>query len=61
MHPLFFLSAQPRKLSLSPSPGWAEEALKRHARNSDGNAAIIEVLTYPLCFRQLRFFVVALG
>ena len=48
----FVLAAQARKLSLSASLGWAEEAQKRHARNSDGDAAIIEVLNYPLlCFR----------
>ena len=55
------LAAQARKLSLSASLGWAEEAQKRHARNSDGDAAIIEVLSYPLCFRSLRVVVVALG
>ena len=42
----FVLAAQARKLSLSASLGWAEEAQKRHARNSDGDAAIIEVLSY---------------
>ena len=47
----FVLAAQARKLSLSASLGWAEEAQKRHARNSDGDAAIIEVLNCPLCFR----------
>ena len=57
----FILAAQARKLSLSASLGWAEEAQKRHARNSDGDAAIIEVLSYPLCFRSLRLVVVALG
>ena len=50
----FVLAAQARKLSLSASLGWAEEAQKRHARNSDGDAAIIEVLSYPLRFRSLR-------
>ena len=50
----FVLAAQSRKLSISASLGWAEEARKRHARNSDGDAAIIEVLNYPLCFRSLR-------
>ena len=44
----FVSTAQPRKLSLSASLGWAEEAQKRHARNSDGDAIIIEVLSYPL-------------
>ena len=58
----FVLAAQARKLSLSASLGWAEEAQKRHARNSDGDAAIIEVLSYCiLCFRSLRLLVVALG
>ena len=42
----FVLGAQARKLSLSASLGWAEEAQKRNARNSDGDAAIIEVLSY---------------
>ena len=56
----FVLAAQARKLSLSASLGWAEEAQKRHARNSDGDAAIIEILSYPLCFRSLRLVVVAL-
>ena len=31
----FFLAAQARKLSLSASVEWAEEALKHHARDSD--------------------------
>ena len=57
----FVLAAQARKLSLSASLGWAEEAQKRHARNSDGDAAIIEVLSYPLRFRSLHFVVVALA
>ena len=39
----FVLAAQVRKLSLSSSLGWADGAQKRHARNSDGDAAIIEV------------------
>ena len=45
----FVLAAEARKLSLSASLGWAEEAHKRHARNGDGDAAIIEFLNYPLC------------
>ena len=57
----FVLAAQARKLSLSASLGWAEEAQKRHARNSAGDAAIIEVFIYPLCFRSLRLVVVALS
>ena len=42
---VLFLAAQARKLSLSASLEWAEEALKRHARDSDGDAAI-EVLSF---------------
>ena len=57
----FVLAAQVRTLSLSASLGWAKEAQKRHARNNDGGAAIIEVFSYPLCFRSLRLVVVALG
>ena len=57
----FVLTAQVRKPSLSASLGWADGAQKRRARNSDGGAAIIEVLSHPLCFRSLRLFVVALG
>ena len=57
----FVLAAQARKLSLSASLGWAEEAHKRHARNSDGDAAIFEVLNNPPCFRSLCLLVVALG
>ena len=43
------LVAEARKLSLSASLGWAVETQKRHARNSDGDTAVIEVLNYPLC------------
>ena len=57
----FVLAAQARKLSLSGSLGWAEEAQKRHARDSDGDAAIIEVMNYALCFRSLCLVAVALG
>ena len=57
----FVLAAQARKLSLSTSLGWEEGAQKRHARNNDGDAATIEVLSYPLCFRSLRSVVVAVG
>ena len=35
-----FLAAQARKLSLSGYLGWAEGSLKRHGRDSDGDAAI---------------------
>ena len=31
------------------------------ADRNNADLAIIEVLNYPLCFRRLRFFVVALG
>ena len=41
----FVLAAQARKLSFSASLGWVEEAHKRHSRNSDGDAAIIVVLS----------------
>ena len=37
---LCFLVAQGRKLSLSGCLGWAEGTLKRHVRNSNGDAAI---------------------
>ena len=57
----FVFAVQARKLSLSASLGWAEEAQKRHAWNIDGDTAIVEVLSYPLCFRLLRLVVVALG
>ena len=57
----FVLAAQARKLPLLVCLAWAEEAQKRHARNSDSGAAIIEVLSYPLCFLSLRLVVVALG
>ena len=57
----FILAAQARKLSLSASLGWAEEAQKRYARNSDGDAAVIAALSYPLRFRSLHLVVVALG
>ena len=36
----FFVAAPATKLSLSASIEWAEEALKRHARDRDGDAAI---------------------
>ena len=50
----FFVAAQTRKLSRPASLWWAEEVQKRHARNSDGDAAIIKVCSYFLCFRSLR-------
>ena len=43
----FVLATQARKLSLSASPEWAEEAQKRHARDIDGDAAI-EVLSFKI-------------
>ena len=36
----FFLAVQARKLSLSGSLGWAEEALNCHAQNSGGGASM---------------------
>ena len=58
--PLFFLAAQVRKLSLSAFLEWAEEALKRHARDSDGDAAI-EVLSFSSVFWVDPLVLVALG
>ena len=55
-----FLEAQVRKLSLSDSLEWAEEALKRHARDSDGDAAI-EGLSFSSVFWVDRSALVALG
>ena len=46
---LFVLAAQARKLSLSASLGWPEEAQKRNTRNSDGDdEGVIKVFSYPL-------------
>ena len=56
----FFLAAEARKLSLSASLERAEEALKRHARVSDGDAAI-EVLIFSSVFWVDRLVLVALG
>ena len=56
----FFLAAQARKLSLSASLEWAEEALKRHARDSDSDAAI-EVLSFSSVFWVDRVVLLALG
>ena len=56
----FFLAAQARKLSLSASLEWAEEALKRHARVSDDDAAI-DVLIFSSVFWVDRVVLVALG
>ena len=55
-----FLEAQVRKLSLSDSLEWAEEALKRHARDSDGDAAI-DVLRFFSVFWVDGLVLVALG
>ena len=57
----FVLAGQAKTLWLSASLGWADEAKNRHARNSDGDAAIIKVLSCPPCFRSLQFDVVALA
>ena len=46
---VLFLAAQARKLSLSASLQWAGEALKRHARDIDGDAAI-QVLSFSSVF-----------
>ena len=48
------------RLSLSASFEWAEESLERHARDSDGDAAI-EVLSFSSVFWVDRLFLVALG
>ena len=56
----FFFAAQARKLSLSASLEWAEEALKRHARDSDGDAAT-EVLSFSSVFWVDRMVLAALG
>ena len=58
----FFFAAQVRKLLLSASLEWAEaeEALERHGRDSDGDAAI-EVLSFSSVFRVDRFVLVVLG
>ena len=56
----FALAAQARKLSLSASFEWAKEALKHHARVSDGDAAI-EVLRFSSAFSVDRLVLVALG
>jgi len=57
----FVLAAQAGKSSLSASVSleWSAEAQKRHARNSDGNAAIIKVL--GSVFSVASLIVVALG
>ena len=57
----FVFAVQARKLSLSASLGWAGGAQKRYARNTDGDPAIIKVLSYPRCFRSLRLVGGALG
>ena len=56
----FFWAAQGRKLSLSASLEWAVEALKRHARDSNGDAAF-EVLSFSSVFWVDRLILVALG
>ena len=57
---VFLLAAQARKLSLSASLDWAEESLKRHARDSDGDAAI-GFLSFSSVFWVGRLVLVALG
>ena len=56
----FVLVVQARRLLFSASLGWAEEAQKCQARNSDGDAAITEAFSHPLCFRSFRLVVVEL-
>ena len=55
-----FFTAQAKKLSLSVSTEWAEEALKRHAQDNDGDAAI-EALIFSFAFWVERLVLVALG
>ena len=55
----FLLAAQAGKLSLSAFLEWAVEALKPHARDSDGDAAI-EVLSFS-CVWVDRMVLVAHG
>ena len=57
---VFFLASQARKLSLSASLEWAEEALKRHARDSDGDTAI-DFLSFSSVFWVDRLVLIALG
>ena len=56
----FLLVAQVRKLSLSTSLERAEEARKRHALYSDGDAAL-EVLSFSSVFWVDPLALVALG
>ena len=56
----FFWAGPARKLSPSASLEWAEEALKRHARVSDGDVAF-EVLSFSSVFWVDRLVLVALG
>ena len=55
----FFLTAQARKLSPSASLEWEEQALQRHARDSDGDA-VIKVSSFSSVVWVHRFWVVAL-
>ena len=50
-----FWAVEAGKLSLSASLEWAEEALKRHARVSDGDAAI-RVLRFSPYFGLIAWF-----
>ena len=53
---LFVLAAQATKLPVLPFLQWAEKALKRHARDSDGDAAI-ELLSFSKgCFGSIAWF-----
>ena len=57
---LFVLAAQATKLPVLPFLQWAEKALKRHARDSDGDAAI-ELLSFSSVLWADRLVFVALG
>ena len=57
---VFLFAARARKLSLSASLEWAEEPRERHARISDGDAAI-EVLIFSSVFWVDRLVLLALG
>ena len=48
--------------TITLSLSWVGEGSpNRHAQNSDGDADIVEVLSYPLCFWSIRLVAVALG
>ena len=50
-----------RSYRSQPPLGGRRKPKKCHARISDGDAAIVDVSSYPLCFRSLRVVVVARG